>query len=250
MPRFHIDQPLTDHASLNLPTDIAHHAFRVLRLPVGANISLWNGDGREWPARIAGTERQASAQLGAAVTPATELRSRIHLVQALPEGDKMDWIVEKCTEAGISAAHPVQAQRSVVRLHGDRALRRQAHWLKIALAAASQCGRAALPELGAIQTLRDYAEHFARQPKDPSRLCLLPTPGPHPRLPTMSSSMLRPTDIYLAIGPEGGWTNDEIATLTRIGFRPVSLGPRVYRTETAGLLAISQLIALFSLDPV
>ena len=248
--RFFIDQTLTPGASVELPKPVAHHAFRVLRLREGDSVALWNGDGLLYPAVITGDEKHAQAKTGQGETPDNELGKRIHIAQGLPEGDKMDWVIEKGIEAGIAGVYPIAAQRSVVKLSAERAEKRLAHWQSVAVAACSQSGRCMLPTVHAPASLAKWlgALHSPESPFAGQRVLKL-------WLNPIATRTLRDVDfnpvdaIIMAVGPEGGWTAEETSLAEQAGFVSVGLSPRVYRTETAALVATAQITALAGLEP-
>ncbi|CFN95225.1 16S ribosomal RNA methyltransferase RsmE [Bordetella pertussis] len=153
LPRFYCDARLAPGECVALPEALAHHAVRVLRLRAGAALVLFDGAGGEYPATLEIEGKAAWAQLGAHVPREAELPGRITLVQGLPAGDKMDWVVEKAVELGAWRVSPIAAQRSVLQLNGARAEKRLAHWQRIAQAAAEQCGRNRLMAVDAPQAL-------------------------------------------------------------------------------------------------
>jgi len=238
LPRFYCELPLAAGATLALPAPLAHHAVRVLRLRDGEAIVLFDGRGGEYPAMLRIEGRQAWAQLQARVPREAELAGTITLVQGLPSGDKMDWVVEKAVELGAARLVPVSAQRSVLQLAGERAEKRLAHWRRIAQSAAEQCGRNRLMQVDAPRPL---AEWLDEAPQGPALLC-------HPEAAdTLAEVLARPpapAALNLLVGPEGGWTPDELQAAQRAGAQPVRFGPRVLRTETAGLALIAAASAL------
>jgi len=233
-PRFFIDVPLAVGAEIGLPEDLAHHALRVLRLRSGAPIILFNGRGGEFGAAFGADGARALARIVAFDSIERESPLQLTLLQALVAGDKLDWIVEKAVELGVTRIFIAPTQRSVVRLDAARGARRLVHWARIARAACSQCGRNRVPVI-------DYRTTFnaalAAIDSDQPRLLLRPNPAGAP-LPTVPERR-----AALAVGPEGGFTDDEATQAVRAGFIPVQLGPRILRTETAGLAALAALQA-------
>jgi len=247
---FH-DGALSAGSLLRLDEAASHHALRVLRLPPGSDLEIFNGQGLRWPGRLAQVhEGRALVELGEPVDAATESPLNVHLAQCLPVGDKMDWVVEKAVELGVRSIQPLSARRSVLRLEGDRALKRQAHWQRIAIAACMQCGRDRLPVIEPLATLPAWLEtqesgagaQVGAQGADATVRRWVLTPGA-PELATAPPVV--PSSIWLLVGPEGGLDGSEIDAARRAGFVPLALGPRVLRTETAGLAALAALQVRF-----
>ncbi|MEB6660439.1 16S rRNA (uracil(1498)-N(3))-methyltransferase [Achromobacter ruhlandii] len=237
-PRFFCDAPLSAGARIALPEALAHHAIRVLRLRAGEPMVLFNGQGGEYPAVLEIEGKAGFAQLGAFDPREAELAGRITLVQGLPAGDKMDWVVEKAVELGAARVCPIAAQRSVLQLAGPRLEKRVAHWQRIAQSAAEQCGRNRLMAVDAPVTLADWLA----LPADGLRLLC------HPDADADLAGWLGATpnlqSLTLLVGPEGGWSEKELAQAREAGVQAVRFGPRVLRTETAGLALISAAGAL------
>lgn len=238
LPRFHVPQGLAPGATVDLPPEAAHHAVRVLRLGEGDGVTLFDGRGGEWFARLvrSGPSLHAVLERFDAADRAPPLA--ITLVQGLPAADKMDWIVQKATELGVAAIQPVTARRSVVRLSGERMERRCRHWQQVAVAGCEQCGLNRVPAVASLLDLPHYLGSAA--PHDDSRFFLMP--GAERDLRAMDKPGSAAT---LLVGPEGGLEEGETRAVLAAGFQPVSLGPRVLRTETAGIAAISAMLALW-----
>lgn len=222
---------------LSLPEETANHLVRVLRLGEGDGCVLFNGDGHDYPATLVSVaRREVQVRVDGAVPLETESPLRITLLQGVARGEKMDLILQKATELGVAAVVPVNAERTEVKLDGARAEKRVAHWNSVVQSACGQSGRAVVPVVGAPQGL---AAAFAALPTDTLRLTLDPH-GTH-RLATLDAA---PADgIVIAIGPEGGWSPRDRDLLATAGFQGLQLGPRILRTETAGLAAIAALQA-------
>ena len=232
--RFHFPDRLPAGGEVALPEALAHHALRVLRLLDGEAVVLFDGSGGEVDARLAVRGKAVFARLGEARAVERESPLRIVLVQALASGDKMDWVVQKAVELGVHAIQPVQAERSVLRLAGERADRRQAHWQQVAVAACEQCGRNRIPEVRPLQPLTHWlAAHRGA-------LCYVLAPG---GAASFAEEPALQQAVHVLVGPEGGWSDAELAAFDAAGCRRVRLGPRVLRTETAGLAAIAALQA-------
>ncbi len=238
MPRFYCAQPLVVGQAVELPEAAAHHVH-VLRLAVGDELTLFNGDGGEYLAHLAAVDRRrASVVLKAFVARDAELPYEITLAQALPEASKMDWIIEKAVELGVAAIQPLAAQRCVVRLSAERAEKKQAHWQGVIESASCQSGRNRLARLGALDDLHPWL----RQDSLHKRILL--SPRATQSLPDWARHQ-PPQAVSLMIGPEGGFTPDEEDAAIARGVLALSIGPRVLRTETAGLAAVAALNALW-----
>ncbi len=221
-----------------LPDDIAHHAVRVLRLRHGTDIVLFNGNGGQFAARLLLDDGPPAVTVIAHAPIEAELAGQLTLIQGLPSGDKMDWVVEKAVEIGVTNVLPVAAQRSVLQLSGPRLEKRLQHWRRISRAASEQCGRNRLMPVEAPLTLNQcLAQHvttdslvlFCDPDAKDSLHSLLPQAGVH---------------IVILVGPEGGWSPQEQTDALAHGARAVRFGTRVLRTETAGIALASAITAL------
>ncbi|MYM82179.1 16S rRNA (uracil(1498)-N(3))-methyltransferase [Duganella sp. FT50W] len=236
MPRFYVSQPLTVGQLVDLPEAVAHHV-QVLRLAQGEPVTLFNGDGGEYTARLSAIARRgASAEITAHSAREAELPFAVTLAQALPEGSKMDWIIEKAIELGVSGVQPLAAQRCVVKLSAERAEKKLEHWRGIIVAAAEQSGRNRLARLAPPQ---DYKNWISQQ--EPQRRIIL-TPRAEQSLADWARQE-PPQAVTLVIGPEGGLSEQEEELALRHGALPLAMGPRILRTETAGLAALAMLAA-------
>jgi 16S rRNA (uracil1498-N3)-methyltransferase len=231
-PRFFIETDLAAGACVDLPTEVAHHAAHVLRLREGDAVVLFNGRGGEFHGRLAARGKQAELTIHDPME--RESPVAVTLVQAWIATDKLEWVVEKATELGVARIALTATRRSVVRLDPARLARRIDRLRDIVIAACCQCGRNRVPsveafgELGAaLAEAGAGATGLVLQPEAPRSLVEIAaaTPGP----------------IAIAVGPEGGFDADEFALVQRAGFQLVRLGPRVLRTETAGLAALAAL---------
>lgn len=239
--RSHVGSPLRVGAEVALPEAVAAHLLRVLRLQVGDACVLFNGDGHDYDARIVALgKRDARAEVFAARRVDNESPLRIVLLQGLARGEKMDWILQKATELGVARFLPVESERSEVRLDPGRATKRLAHWREVVASACAQSGRAVLPEVASPQPLATAAglregRGLLLDPFAEANLASVGAGGPGER---------GAATFTLAIGPEGGWSPRDRAQLAGAGFEGLRLGPRVLRTETAGIAAIAALQAL------
>ncbi|MBA4742832.1 MAG: 16S rRNA (uracil(1498)-N(3))-methyltransferase [Azoarcus sp.] len=235
--RFFCPESLPESGEIPLPEPVSHHAVRVLRLPDGAPLVLFDGAGREVAARLIVRGKRGFAELGAWSEPARESPLELVLVQALASADKMDWVVQKAVELGASRIVPVRAARSVLKLAGERADKRVAHWRQVAVAACEQCGRNRVPEVGDILDLPAYLS----AERDTAEFVIL---DPHAGEPLASLGAPRRA-CHLLIGPEGGFDETELAACRAAGARALRMGPRVLRTETAGLAVLAAMQTLW-----
>src|SRR5690606_6851839 len=214
------------------------HLLRTLRLGVGDACVLFNGDGTDYACRVvAAGKRGGEVEVVAAEPVGNESALRIVLLQGIARGEKMDWILQKATELGVAAFVPVNSERSEVRLDEARARKRLAHGQGVVASACAQSGRARLPPVAGPSNLADAA---AAVPADALRLTLDPCADAAVRDLTPPERT-----VVIAIGPEGGWSPRDRVTLEAAGFTGLRLGPRILRTETAGIAAISALQAAF-----
>lgn len=236
--RLFVDQSLKAGVQLRLPEAAATHLVRVLRAAVGDTCVLFNGDGRDYTARIlAAGKRDALVEVLDARDLDNESPLRLTLLQSLARGEKMDLVLQKATELGVVGFVPVASERSEVRLDAERVDKRVGHWRNVVVAACEQCARARVPTVSAPVPLAQAAAALESVP----RRLLLDPHGAH---------AVRDLDVaggaaVLAIGPEGGWSPRDRETLAAAGFQGVRLGPRILRTETAGIAAIAALQALY-----
>ncbi len=239
MPRFYCQPPIPDQGTFDLPADAAHHASRVLRLREGDEVQIFDGSGFEYHGNIdhIGGKQVSVANL-VRVTADRESPLQIVLAQGLSSSEKMDWVIQKATELGVAEIQPVATERSVARLSPERAAKRTEHWQQVAISACEQCGRNLLPlihppvdAMAWLQQMRDVdtdkyillpdgADSLAQQPKPRGKALLL-------------------------IGAEGGFTKAESDSARLCGFKPVRMGARVLRTETAAVAGIAAMQTLW-----
>lgn len=242
MPRFYCPQPLAAGAIVDLPEAVAHH-LHVVRMQPGDALTLFDGRGGHYLASVHEVgKKRASARVEEHQAFEAELPYAVTLAQGLPEGAKMDWIIEKAVELGVAAIQPLAARRSVVRLSGERAEKRHGHWQGVIVAASEQCGRNRLAQLAPLADFERFIA--ATEVKD----------NPQPRIlfsPRATASLANwartagPQALTLMVGPEGGFSAEEEQAALDAGALALSLGPRVLRTETAGLAAVAALNALW-----
>lgn len=236
--RIHVDQVLTAGNETTVGGAPAEHVLRVLRMNVGGPLTLFNGDGCDYPAIISAcSRRELTLQVEAAQTPDNESPLQLTLAQGIARGDKMDLIVQKATELGVSHIVPLLTERSGVKLDAERAQKRLLHWHAVAISACEQCGRARIPQISPVQSLQEWIAELADD--GAARLALMPLARISARNLDLSSKR-----AVLAIGPEGGLGARDLQALHEARFEGLRLGPRILRTETAGLTALAALQAL------
>lgn len=237
MPRFYLAAPLTSGQSLELPENVVRH-LHVLRLREGEEITLFNGNGLSYPARLLSiAKRQAVAEVMAEQTCENESPLAIQLIQAVSSGERMDFTLQKSVELGVTDIFPVSSSRSIVKLSGERAEKRIERWQEIVIAACEQSGRNRIPT---VHPLLPLTQRLQQLPDSDVRLLM----GlHHPQ--SLKDIAPPPQRITLMIGPEGGWSQEEEQTAFQTGFRSILLGKRVLRTETAALAAIAAMQILW-----
>lgn len=249
--RCHIDAPLVCGSIVPLPESVAIHLTRVLRLGLGARLVLFNGDGCDYEAELASIDKRgATAEVIDSRPVANEAPLPLVLAQALSRGEKMDFVLQKAAELGAAGIVPLVTERTEVRLDAERGEKRRAHWQGILASACEQCGRARLPALGQASTLAHWLGNAPVPGLDARR------DSPDRRLPLFyldpeAESSLRELSEPLSsgacfvIGPEGGLGERDLVLLRAAGASGVRLGPRVLRTETAGLALLAAVQALY-----
>ncbi len=230
--RFFLDQPLALATDVELPETVWRH-LHVLRLQAGVSIVLFNGDGHDYDARLTTlTRRAATAEILTARATDTESPLRLHLALVMSKGDRLDWALQKSTELGVYAIHLLSSERCEVHLHdAARRARKLEHWQQILLSACEQCGRNVPPHL---TPPRPLLQHLAGERRPGFILDPNAGAGSWPE-------KLANAELELLIGPEGGFSAAEVAAATAADYRGLRLGPRILRTETAPLAALSVL---------
>ena len=237
LPRFYVDTPLTVGETCALSHEVTRHALRALRLRQGEMLTLFNGCGGEYAAQlIEAREPEAEVQVVRFDPREAELPWPVTVAQGLSSGDRLDWTIEKAVELGATAFAPLAMSRSVMHLSTDRASSRGRHWQALAIAASEQCGRNRIAKVEPVMPLIDW---LATLPEATLRLVLVSGGA------SLASfrAPLEGRRIVLLAGPEGGLSDDELQAVDAAGFRALSLGPRILRTETAAPVAIAMLTA-------
>ena len=226
--RFFIDARLS-LGQHDLPEAQAHYIGRVLRLAAGDAVQLFDGSGQEYLGELIEVgKKSVRVELREAFAGMAESPLRVHLGQGLSRGERMDWAIQKATELGVGEITPIVSERCEVRLKDERADKRLAHWRQVAISACEQCGRSVLPVIHAPVSLDDWQ----RQVQAELKLVLHPVAEP-------LASHARPSSLAFLIGPEGGLSDAEVEQAKHHGFHAARLGPRVLRTETAPVVALS-----------
>lgn len=231
--RIHTTQALEAGVTIALEQRVEHYLSRVLRLGDGDEITLFNGDGRDYSARLCRDGRGSlCASIIAHVEPVNESPLAITLVQAVGRGERMDFALQKATELGVARIQPITSERVGVKLEEKKRTRRLGHWQGVVISACEQAGRATVPEVLPLISLQAWLQEGGAT----QRLVLDP-------MATQPLSAVAPAEgpVAIVVGPEGGFSEREMEMLRSSGVRPVSLGPRVMRTETAGPAAIAVL---------
>jgi 16S rRNA (uracil1498-N3)-methyltransferase len=237
LPRFHVPEAAPG-ARVHLPEHAAHHAREVLRLRSGDAVRIFDGAGHEFEATLDRVARQGvEARLASPIAARPESPLRLVLALSPLKGDRMELVIQKATELGVSEIRPVVTARTDAAARPALKGSRSERWEKVASGAAEQCGRAVVPEVAPTSTLAA----LLAEPFDGARIVLLETPGQHP----MAALETRPRALLLLIGPAGGWHPTEIERLDAAGYRAAGLGPRILRSETAAVAAVAIAQALW-----
>lgn len=238
IPRIYTSQHLLAGHEVVLPEQAGEHVARVLRLDRGHPVILINGDGREYDAQLASlAKRSVTALVTASRDVDRETILKVTLVQSIARGEKMDWILQKATELGVSRIVPVVTERTEVKLDEDRAERRMNHWTSVIASACEQSGRTTLPSLAPPQRIDRWLAAL-----DDRTVKLALVPDGNTSLKEISVAAYGAT---IVVGPEGGLSDQDVAMLSHANFVGLKLGPRILRTETAGVAALAALQALY-----
>ena len=232
--RVFVDAPLEAGREIELPAETVNYLRNVLRLKDGQPLELFNGRGRRAHGTLALARREARVKVESSEASPEELVVPITLLAALAKGEKMELVIQKAVELGVTSIAPVETERSVLELKGARAEKRVARWRQIMINACEQCGRDTLPTIEPIRPLEETVAAI----KAPVRLVLDPRAE---RPLTELRDQPRPDGVALLVGPEGGLTEGEVATAVERGFRALTLGPRILRAETAAITGVAVL---------
>lgn len=236
--RIHTDSPLVIDQDVTLPPQAGEHVSRVLRMVIGDPLMLFNGDGNDYAATLHSvSKREVVARINSSQPRATESPLALTLAQGVARGEKMDLIIQKATELGVARIVPLLTERAEVKLDPTRSAKRMVHWQAVIASACEQSGRARVPELLPAHPLRAWLDNLGDG--DALRLALLPQAAQR-----IASLHFGHAGGILVVGPEGGLGERDMVLLAERGFAGLSLGPRVLRTETAGLAALAALQAI------
>ncbi|MGJ8525833.1 Ribosomal RNA small subunit methyltransferase E [Halomonadaceae bacterium LMG 33818] len=242
MMRVYLEFPLMEHIgqSMALPDAQARHVGRVMRARVGQELFLFDGCGHEVRATVESVERRkVSVRLMESIQPIPESPLRMHLGQVVSKGDRMDYVIQKSTELGVEKITPLYSEFASVRMDSERESKKLEHWRGVAISACEQCGRATIPEILPHQSLTDWVDGR----EELLRWILHPGESAH-NTSSLFENVSRETSTFsgaLLIGPEGGFSEGEVVMAQRKGFNAHGLGPRILRTETAPVVALSLL---------
>ncbi|SEQ92716.1 16S rRNA m(3)U-1498 methyltransferase [Amphritea atlantica] len=232
IPRFYEPQSLSEGSEINLSDNVVQHVSRALRMRPGDALVLFNGDGFEYSAELTEVaKRNATARITGADQPARKSPLNLTIGQAISRGERMDYAVQKATELGMNQLVPLFTERCEVRLNSERQDKRRQHWQQVAISACEQSLRCDLPEISEPQSLNDWLDSVEADLK----LVL------HHHTEQPLGNFDKPASVALLIGPEGGLSETEVELALSKGFKPVAFGPRVFRTETAPVAALSVL---------
>ena len=231
IPRIFTDQALVESTTIELARESSHYLSRVLRLPLEAPIRVFNGLGGEYQAHICNIDKHCvSLKIASFDSSDNSSPLHIHLGIALSKGERMGLVIQKATELGVTEISLLNSERTEVKLKGERLQKRLSHWRKVAISACEQCGCNRIPVINPPVSLQDWTN------KRDEEIKLIMQPGT-----TQQFQQAKPAAVALLIGPEGGFAEQEVSSANQNGFASITLGPRILRTETAPLVAISLL---------
>jgi 16S rRNA (uracil1498-N3)-methyltransferase len=231
LPRLYVHQSLVVGADLLLPKETAHYVQQVLRLREGAAVVLFNGLGGEYRGVLRLNKKEVMVNIQDFIDHSVASELNIHLGQGISRGEKMDFVVQKAVELGVREITPLLTERCGVKLEDDRIAKRLTHWQKIIFSACEQSGRNDIPLINPPTELKQWIMH-----REETRRFIC-----HPGLTSESKDSNSPTSVVLLIGPEGGLTEEEVQSALHQQFESLSLGPRILRTETAAIAALTKL---------
>jgi 16S rRNA (uracil1498-N3)-methyltransferase len=236
--RLYLAQPLVSGQDMQLPPALSRHV-QVLRLQPGEAVILFNGQGGQWTAEITQMSRQSVwVRLGTHSTIERELKCAVTLALGVPANDRMDTVIEKASELGVASIQPLMCERSVLRLEGERALKKQSHWQGVAAAASEQCGRTRVADINTVCNLRQWLDMQTSTTLPHQKRWLLSPSAQDQWQPQQAAGA---SNVLFLSGPEGGLSADEENLAQEHGFIAIHLGPRVLRADTAPLAVLAAL---------
>ncbi len=236
--RIYTPQPIPTNQVCELEKNASHHLLNVLRLESGASVILFNGDGSDYHGKLIDTNKQhCQIMIDRKMINHCHSPANISLIQCIAKGDRMDQVIQKSTELGVNRLYPVYSRYCNIKLDAKRANRKLEHWKQIAIHACEQCGRAVLPTITALNSLEKTLEQM-----DTTAIMIIANPTANKNISQLDTSA---TEFIILVGPEGGFSENELKLARLSGFEDISIGPRILRTETAPLAIISILQAKF-----
>jgi 16S rRNA (uracil1498-N3)-methyltransferase len=235
MNRFYHSKPININETIVMDDFAAHHALKVMRLKTNDKLILFNGDGSDYTGQVIRiSKREVEVSIKSKKNIKNESNLKVILLQALTSSEKMDLIIQKTTELGVSEIHPIICERSIVKIKNEKIEKKLSHWRQVSIAACEQCGRAKIPTIHKPENIIKYLDKVMKSDKD-TKIILSPeaTKSLDNVIPNMKQ------DIKVLIGPEGDFTKQELDLSIQNGFSPIKIGPRILRTETAPISILS-----------
>ena len=235
MNRFYHSKSININENIVMDDFAAHHALKVMRLKNNDQLILFNGDGSDYTGQVINiSKRQVEVSIKSKKNIGNESNLRVILLQALTSSEKMDLIIQKTTELGISEIQPIVCERSIVKIKKEKIEKKLSHWRQVAIAACEQCGRAKIPKIHEPENITKYLERIIESDKDTK---IILSPEASKSLDNIAPNIKQ--DIKVLIGPEGDFTKQELDLSIQNGFSPIKIGPRILRTETAPISILS-----------
>ena len=235
MNRFYHSKPININENIVMDDFAAHHALKVMRLKNNDQLILFNGDGSDYTGQVINiSKHQVKVSIKSKKSIRCESNLRVILLQALTSSEKMDLIIQKTTELGISEIQPIVCERSIVKIKKEKIEKKLSHWRQVAIAACEQCGRAKIPKIHEPENIIKYLERIIESDKDTK---IILSPEASKSLDNIAPNIKQ--DIKVLIGPEGDFTKQELDLSIQNGFSPIKIGPRILRTETAPISILS-----------
>ena len=235
MNRFYHSKSININENIVMDDFAAHHALKVMRLKNNDQLILFNGDGSDYTGQVINiSKHQVKVSIKSKKSIRCESNLRVILLQALTSSEKMDLIIQKTTELGISEIQPIVCERSIVKIKKEKIEKKLSHWRQVAIAACEQCGRAKIPKIHEPENIIKYLERIIESDKETK---IILSPESSESLSNITSSIKQ--NIKVLIGPEGDFTKQELDLSIQKGFSPIKIGPRILRTETAPICILS-----------